>query len=69
MLMTVNSRGSGLSTCLFNNDVGDAKSYSSEKRRNPSTTCTSKVHITNQQRMSLVGELGDRRDESQVHVP
>ena len=27
------------------------------------------LHITNQQRMSLVGELGDRRDESQRSNP
>ena len=27
------------------------------------------VHITNQQRMSLVGELGDRRDKSQRSNP
>ena len=32
VLMTVNNRGSRLSTCLFNNDVADAKPYSSEKR-------------------------------------
>ena len=33
------------------------------------STCIKPVHITNQQRMSLVGELGDRRDESQRSNP
>ena len=49
MLMTVNNRGSGLSTCLFNNDVAVAKSHSLKKDRNPSTrsrsTPVSKIYM------------------------
>ena len=34
-----------LSLCLFNNDVADAKPYSSKKGRNPSTTLDLPVHV------------------------